>query len=78
MNAGTRSVLILLAVLSAGCDLPFSTAKSSEDLGTRLRRECESVVREVPMMVKQIGVSSEAFVQSCIWRRSAGGSPVAE
>jgi len=59
-------LLIALIGLLAGC----SRTGAEEDLGTRLRRECESTVRAFAAGPERIDQASQAqLVQHCIGRR---------
>jgi hypothetical protein len=65
------TLLICLAILAAGGLVAAAVAGHlSGDHGTRLRRECESIARAVPLVVERSKLQPAEFIQGCIWRRA--------
>jgi hypothetical protein len=68
------TLLLCLAILVAGGLVAAAVAGHlSNDMGTRLRRECESIVQAVPMVAARSGLKSEELIQGCVWRRAGPG-----
>jgi hypothetical protein len=60
-----RTLILAGAILmGTGLIAAAVAGRFSEDLGTRLRRECESVLRQVPAS------EPERFVRTCILLRA--------
>jgi len=64
------TLLLCLAILAAGGLVAAAAAGHlSGDIGSRLRRECESIARVVPLVVERSALEDDEFLQGCIWRR---------
>lgn len=65
------TVLVCLAILAAGGLIAAAVAGHlSGDIGTRLRREYQSIARAVPIVVERSALEEDEFIQGCIWRRA--------
>lgn len=63
-------VLVLAMAFEYGSDA-WTWLTTSEDLGARLRRECESVAREaLPEDRSRFSVEREAYIRQCIDSRA--------
>jgi hypothetical protein len=72
------TLFVCLAILAAGGLVAAAVAGHlSGDLGTRLRRECESIAQAAPLVVERSKLQAAEFIQGCIWRR-AGPGPLAQ
>ena len=63
-----RTVILAAAILGAGALVAAAVAgRFTEDIGTRLHRECESILRQVPGWY---GTAPEQFIRTCIVARA--------
>jgi hypothetical protein len=63
-----KTLILAGAILAAGGLVAAGVAgRFSEDIGTRLHRECESISRQVPGWY---GAAPEDFIRTCIVARA--------
>jgi len=64
-----KTLILAGAILVAGGLVAAAVAgRFAEDIGIRLRRECESVLQEVP--ASWTGTDPERFIKACILARA--------
>ena len=63
-----KTLILAGAILIAGGLVAAAvTGRFAEEVGTRLHRECESILRQVP---RWYGASPEEFIRTCIMARA--------